>query len=1255
MRILKIAALAFIISLGAFAQTDRGTITGTVSDPAGAVVANAAVEAKNTESGVTYQAGTSATGNYTLAQMPVGTYEVSATSAGFKKAVRPGVIVSVAVTVRVDFALEVGTSTESVTVQAEAPLLKTESGELSHTVETNRLDNIPLLNLNGSGGALGNIRNPLSAITLLPGASFATDNTLRINGMPSSSGSVRIEGQDATNGMWKQLTQATQAGVDAIQEVNVQTSNFAAEYGQVGGGYINMTMRSGTNQLHGSAYDYLNNEALNAGTPFTDDGHGHLVRNAIRRNDYGFTAGGPIVLPHVYNGRDKTFFFATFEQFREDRTIRTDVSSVPIQAYRDGNFSSAIFPIPINDPTLAAPYPAFTVFDPKTTFTGPDGALHRNPYPNFTIPKSDFDPVAVKLQALLPLPNAPGLTNNYHVPGYANFQHTTIPSIKIDQALSPTMKLSGYFSMTQTESPDANGFASATLNTIPTDDHTYTTRINYDYTIKPTLLLHLGAGLLYYSHPQYTQHFDQSNYWPANAQFAANTYAPSIGPAYSFFTGGVSMGGGLFGGTGPGAPAFANVDLRDVKPTFNASLTWVKGNHTFKTGAEMVIEGFPQPSAARANGGFNWSSNETANPWDNGHIAPPFQSGFAYASFLIGAANSVQHSAITDSRLGNHAIGLFIQDNWKVTRKFTLEYGLRYDYQTLLREQYGRMQDAAWYTPNPAIGGRPGSVIYQATCNCSFNHNYPYAFGPRLGTAYQITPKTVVRTGFGVAYSASANNAFLSYSVPDFYTLGEPGYGIAAGQLSAGNPFAPGNPYGNPVDVYPNFSPQFPQRTASGLTPPAAPFISIDRNAGRPARTIQWSIGIQREIRQNLVVDASYVGNRGVWWTAPALAGQNYNALTPQFLLSQYGIDMSKMSDQLLMLTPISAPAVVARFPFLANPNNVYPGFPGSSTLAQALRPYPQWLGVPPFLGPPLGDTWYDAFQLKVTKRYSHGLDIQGAFSWQKEESLGVNSDTSYFTPGTLTINDVFNRQQNKAISQLSRPLQLILSFNYTTPKFTASSGGGKALSWAVRDWVFGGVLRYQSGQIIQSPQSTNNFFAELARTDNPAIFGGANTMENRNPGVPLFNVDPNCHCFDPRRTLVLNPAAWTNAAPGTFGTAAPDYNNFRWQRQPAESLSLGRQFPLAKENRVVLQIRAEFYNVFNRVALTPPSIGGFPPFTVNSTTPGACSGAPCNGPSLPTGIYTAGFGYVNMVPGAGNMFYAERPRSGQLIARFTF
>src|SRR5262249_2192072 len=205
----------------------------------------------------------------------------------------------------------------------------------------------------------------------------------------------------------------------------------------------------------------------------------------------------------------------------------------------------------------------------------------------------------------------------------------------------------------------------------------------------------------------------------------------------------------------------------------------------------------------------------------------------------------------------------------------------------------------------------------------------------------------------------------------------------------------------------------------------------------------------------------------------------------------------------------------------------------------------------------------------------SRGITVDSAFTWQKELALGSNSDTSYLTPAPPLINDVFNRPQNKQISSFSRPFMLVVSFRYTTPGFAADGTGMKALSWIVRDWNFAGVLRYQSGQVIRVPASNNGFFRQLARTDNPATWGGANTFWNRVAGEPLLNFDPNCKCFDPTAQLVLNPKAWTDAPAGTFGTAAPYYNDYRWQRQPAESLSLGRTFGLAKENRVNLDIRA--------------------------------------------------------------------------------
>src|SRR5438552_14701512 len=238
-----------LLTLPALAQADRGTLTGTASDATGAVVPGGSVEDKNAQTGAAYQAGSSETGNYTLAQLPAGTYEVSATLPGFRKFVRTVVIVSVATVLRIDVTLEVGTSGESVTVEAASPLLKTESGEVSHNLTTDQLDNLPVLTLSpsvGQASTLGNVRNPLQVLNLLPGASFANDNQLRVNGMPSATQAIRIEGQDATNGRHRQYNQGVQASVEAIQAVPVQTSHYSAQFGQAGGGDFNYTMRSGT-------------------------------------------------------------------------------------------------------------------------------------------------------------------------------------------------------------------------------------------------------------------------------------------------------------------------------------------------------------------------------------------------------------------------------------------------------------------------------------------------------------------------------------------------------------------------------------------------------------------------------------------------------------------------------------------------------------------------------------------------------------------------------------------------------------------------------------------------------------------------------------------------------------------------------------------------------------------------------------------------------------------------------------------------
>src|ERR1700730_14090997 len=382
MRSLSTAVLFFFVAGTLFAQSDRGTITGTVSDPAGAVVAPAAIEARNTETGAVYTVAASATGNYTIVQLPAGTYALTVTVPGFKKYVRPGLIIQAAQTIRVDAALEVGSASESVTVNAEAPMLKTESGELSQTVESKTLDALPILQV---GSSSSGIRNPYSMVSLLPGAyagpvatGFTTGPTVRINGGVTSSETFLVDGMDGSNLMGQGINQQTAPGTDSIQEWTVQTSNYSAEFGQAGSSVMNVTMKSGTNQYHGSAYNYFQNEFLNSAQPFTvqQGSPNEHIRPQIRRNDYGATFGGPIRVPKIYDGHNRTFFFFNWEQYLNTQNHLPGTQSIPTPAYRNGDFTAAITAAgnkKLREDSLGRAIIANTIYDPRSRYVAPNG------------------------------------------------------------------------------------------------------------------------------------------------------------------------------------------------------------------------------------------------------------------------------------------------------------------------------------------------------------------------------------------------------------------------------------------------------------------------------------------------------------------------------------------------------------------------------------------------------------------------------------------------------------------------------------------------------------------------------------------------------------------------------------------------------------------------------------------------------------------------------------------------------------------
>jgi hypothetical protein len=385
----------------------------------------------------------------------------------------------------------------------------------------------------------------------------------------------------------------------------------------------------------------------------------------------------------------------------------------------------------------------------------------------------------------------------------------------------------------------------------------------------------------------------------------------------------------------------------------------------------------------------------------------------------------------------------------------------------------------------------------------------------------------------------------------------------------------------------------------------------VDQNAGRPARQVQWSAGIQREIFRNTVVEGAYVANRGAWWLSTIL--NNYNAVTPQGL-SAVGLDINNPADRAILRAGIGS-AGAGRFQ-----NRLpYAGFPLTASVAQSLRPFPQYsTGLGP-LWAPQGHTWYDSLQAKVTQRFFKGLDAQFAFTWSKELQSGTEGSIALLNS---TVNDAFNRRTTKTLSGFSRPFVSVLSINYRVP----APAGNKIVSQVVRDWALGATMTYASGLPILAPNSTNNLTTLLFRT----------TFYNRDPNQPLFLKDLNCHCIDPTKDLVLNPAAWTNPADGQWGTAAPYYNDYRFQRRPSESLSLGRVFQFGTEaHPLKFTVRMNFTNILNRLEMQNPA----------ATTPSAAT------VRTGAGLLSSGFGFINYL--GGSTFLPSR--QGTLEMRFSF
>jgi hypothetical protein len=544
---------------------------------------------------------------------------------------------------------------------------------------------------------------------------------------------------------------------------------------------------------------------------------------------------------------------------------------------------------------------------------------------------------------------------------------------------------------------------------------------------------------------------------------------------------------------------------------------------------------------------------------------------------------------------------VYAQDNWKITRRLTLDYGLRWDYSPLGHELWNRDAEIGLNTPNPAAGGLPGGYIYGGNgpgrCNCDFTKSYKFAFGPRLAAAYQINAKTVLRAGWGVTYSGGDSWAYMNGGTP-VAGLGinsvtnSTGYGFAVSQLQDGIKY-------NPAQLYTaTLSPGVAPLPGSLAAAPAWGPQFRDPDGGRPARINQWNISLQRQLTKDMSLEAAYVGNRGVWEEARNL--MSINAISPA-RLQALGLDLTNAATRTLLTSSITSAAAVA-----AGYKLPYAGFPTSASVAQSLRPFPEYNDSLSTWFDPLGNSSYDGLQVKFTKRFSHGLDVTSNFTYQKELCLGCAGS-----------NDVFNRNVNKSLQPTSTPFISVTAFTYTTPKVTAN----KLVRQVVGGWTWGGIMRYASGALIGTAASRTNLNTYTFNT---------NTRFNRVAGVPLFLADPNCGCINPNvNQQILNPAAWADTPIGTWGQGAPYYNDYRWQHRINESMNFGRTFRVRE--KMFFSIRGEFFNIFNRTNLPTPS-------ATNPTATATFNNA---------GVPTAGFGYITNSSGIGGQ------RNGQLVARF--
>ena len=1128
-----------------FAQNDRGVITGTIKDASGAVVPGAQVSAVQTGTNARFRANSTTTGDFTVPSLPVGTYRIRVENTGFKVYIADNVVVAAGATVLLNVALEVGTAQQTVEVFANAQMLQAESARVATEVSNRMVDDLPVV-VNGA------VRSPfdLSATT----AEVSSTGQYRVGGgkggaygMTLDGSTVTTAGQLDSNGVtWTQLNTPS---IDALTEFSVTSGGFKADVGHASGGTMSFVSKSGTNELHGDAYEFLRNQDLDA------KGFYGATKPVYKQNDFGVTVGGPVWIPKLYHGKDKTFFFFSYEGFRNRAGSSVTPYSVPPTEFYSGDLHNYV----------NASGVMYQVYDPASTQLV-NGSYVRTPFPNNQIPQARIDPISQEIvNYVKPLiaPNVPGLvagTSAYVRNNYVSAGSSISPnnkySIKADQTITSKQRLSFFFERTREQDlygPTGAPGLPEPLAGNPGYNRSDVYRLSYDYTFTPTLMNRFYAG---------------GNNWEQN-HGAYDTYsgAPQAQGLPTISTGWknkicipnypdcnddfpqVNFTNSEFTNWGVAAPNGSD----NIVVEFHDDMTKSLGSHTMKWGYYYNNTHYNGFGLQNISGNVTFQDLNTGVPLVTSQASG---GGSAFASFLLGQVSgySLDTPRYLATEFRSHQA--YFQDDWRVSHRLTLNLGLRFELARPLLVGNNDASDLSPTTPNPGAGGLPGALIFAGTGPGRIGSDTLTpgwnGWGPRLGFAYSLNDKTTIRG------AASRSFGPLTYEGSSSHNLGIV-QRITVSDQSLGL---------NPLWVMQNGAPawaQVPDIDPSVGNGSNVPYYN-GKSASTPSDELTYSFNIERSLTPNTVLEVGYLGTLASDIQSNLLAYNQLNLATLPANLNPF-----TTSGRTLLASTVGGT--------LANAAGITPPWPGFNALwgtgasvGQSLRPFPQYSTVDTVngQGDKIGHSTYHSMQVKFNKRYSSGLTVQGSYVLSK-----MLTDADGQTSGEPE--NQYDRALEKSIASFDQTHVVKLNYVYELPfgKGKHFLGRNSVASAILGDWRFAGSQGYSSGTPIG-----------LGTTVSFPIFNGGNR-----PTVSTYDGWGGTYTgkFDPGADSFFQPVSFFGAQPTTSLGTITRYNpKLRYFPNFNENASLNRTIRISESKH--LDFRWESFNYLNRTQFGPLS-----------------------------------------------------------------